>query len=107
MSNLIPFNRWSRERIKNMGKCMTSRHKRYPNDPKVKWISPKLPWWFIREFLWSWEGAKSPMELQEVIEGIYHRVVPDDEMFYVHYGDFKDTSIPSAHKEASILKEVL
>jgi hypothetical protein len=86
----IPFNEWSKERIKINGKCITSRHRKYSNDPRVEWISPKLPWWFIRKFLWKYEGAKSPEELQEVINNIYKRFVPDFEEFFVHYGDFKE-----------------
>ena len=85
---MIPFNEWSRERIKQGRKLCTSRHKSYANDPRVIWISPKLKWKFIREFFWQPEGANSPQELQEVIEGIYRRKVADDELFYVHFGRF-------------------
>lgn len=86
--NEIPFNDWSRERIRQGRKFCTSRHNKYDSDPKVIWISPKLKWGFIREFLWQPEGADSPKELQKVIEGIYKRKVPDDEMFYVHFGNY-------------------
>jgi hypothetical protein len=86
----IPFNDWSRERIAMGKKCCTSRHKRYPNDKRVRWISPKLPWWFIRDYLYQAEGAGSRSELQEVINGIYKRNVHDDEGFYVHFGEFKE-----------------
>ena len=85
---MIPFNEWSLERIRDNNKICTSRHKRYPNDPRVFWISPKLSWWFVRDKLWMDEGAKSPHELQVIIERIYRRRVPDNEEFYVHYGDF-------------------
>ncbi len=88
MSEKIPFNGWSKERIQNGCKRCTSRHKRYPNDPRVIYITPKLEWGFIRECLWEAEGADSPQELQEVIEEIYKREVTDDELFYVHFGDF-------------------
>lgn len=84
----IPFNSWSRERIHLRWKICTSRHKRYPKDKRVKYITPKLPWWLIRTYFWKAEGAVSPRELQNVIEKIYHREVPDDELFYVHFGDF-------------------
>ena len=86
--DIIPFNKWSMERIKIGQKKCTSRHKRYSNDPRVTWISPKLPWWFIREFLWRAEGADNPEELQGVIQDILNREVPEDEMFYVHFGNF-------------------
>jgi len=90
VNELIPFNDWSQERIDRMMKICTSRHKRYTKDPRVYYITPKLPWWLIRFYLFEAEGATSPAELQTVIEGIYKRVVPDDEMFYVHFGNFKD-----------------
>lgn len=86
----IPFNAWSKERIAKGIKRCTSRHKRYPNDERVTWISPKLPWWFIRKFLWEPEGATSPEELQEVIGSIYKREVLDGEQFYVHFGNFME-----------------
>ena len=88
MKDKIPFNNWSKERIKLGYKKCTSRHKRYPKDKRVTLISPKLPWWFIREIFWDDEGAESPEELQKVIENIYKRKVPDNEEFYVHFGDF-------------------
>lgn len=84
----IPFNAWSKDKIAKGIKECTSRHKRYPNDSRVKWISPKLPWWFIKSYLWMDEGAESPDDLQRVIEEIYKREVPDNEEFYVHFGDF-------------------
>jgi len=85
----IPFNKWSKTRILEGKKICTSRHKRYAKDERVYWISPKLPWWFIREHLFRQEGAESPSELQNVIEAIYKRAVEGNEMFYVHFGDFK------------------
>ncbi len=98
--DLIPFNAWSWERIRQGRKLCTSRHKRYSKDPRVYWISPKLPWWFIRTYLWEAEGATSSEELQQVIEKIYHRKVPDDELFYIHFGNFKEKL-----KSAKVKKE--
>jgi hypothetical protein len=86
--DLIPFNEWSRERIIRGVKHCTSRHKRYTKDFRVSYITPKLQWWFIRKYLWRDEGASSPEELQQVIENIYKRKVKDDELFYVHFGNF-------------------
>ena len=97
---LIPFNAWSRERIARGVKHCTSRHKRYAGDPRVTWISPKLPWWFIRTYLWEVEGAESPEELQSVIDGIYKRPVQADELFFVHFGNFKEKK-SAREKEAS------
>lgn len=90
MTDKIPFNRWSKERIAQGRKYCTSRHKRYPEDPRVTYITDKAPWGWIREHLWMPEGANSPKELQEVIEDIYKRRVEDTEEFYVHWGNFKE-----------------
>ena len=86
---LIPFNEWSKERIRQGRKFMTSRHKRYDKDPRVFMILPKMAWGEIRDKFWQLEGADSIMELQEVIESIYKRTVTLDEMFYPHLGDFR------------------
>lgn len=85
----LPFNAWSKERIRQGRKFCTSRHKRYPDDPRVFQILPQMPWHIIRDYLYTLEGADSPEELQEVIEGIMKRHVPDNELFYVHVGDFR------------------
>ena len=87
--DLIPFNEWSRERIKQNRKFMTSRHKRYDKDPRVIHILDKMQWGEIRDRFWQLEGADNPMELQRAIENIYHRVVPLHEEFYPHLGDFR------------------
>ena len=87
--DLIPFNEWSRGRIEKNSKFMTSRHKEYKEDHRVWKILPKMRWGDIRDKYWMLEGARSPDELQNVIEDIYKRKVPDDEMFYVHFGDFR------------------
>ena len=89
-NELIPFTEWSRERIAQGRKTCTSRHKRYTKDPRVYFISRKLPWGWIKKEYWKQEGADSSEELQEVIEKIYRRKVLDTEKFYVHYGNFKE-----------------
>ena len=86
--NLIPFNAWSRERIEQGRKLCTSRHKPYLKDERVTKIV-KYSWGMIKTLYWQEEGADSPEELQQVIEKIYNRKVPDTEMFYVHFGDFR------------------
>ena len=84
----IPFNSWSMERINLGRKLCTSRHIKYIDDERVEWITPELSWGFIKRYFWQVEGADSPEELQEVIENIYKRKVNDDEMFFVHFGNF-------------------
>lgn len=86
----IPFNRWSEVRIEKGMKVCTSRHAKHLNDKRVWWISPKLPLWFIKKYLWKPEGADNPEELQNVFNEIYKRNVPKNEMFYVHFGNFKE-----------------
>jgi len=89
LNYLIPFNEWSKIRIAEGRKHCTSRHKRYSKDSRVYYISPKLPLWFIKRFLWREEGANSLEELQKVFDSIYKREVLEDELFYVHFGYFK------------------
>jgi hypothetical protein len=86
---LIPFNVWSRERILRGVKFSTSRHKKYLGDGRVFWVSPKMPWGVIKKYFFGLEGADSPQELQGVIEDIYKRPILDDELFYLHIGDFR------------------
>lgn len=80
----MKFNSWSKKKIKLGKKRLTSRRYAYTDDPEVKFATPPLPWWFIREFLYRDEGADSPEELQKVINQIFRRRVKDDELFYVH-----------------------
>ena len=86
MTNL-PFNSWSRERILQGRKSCTSRHRLY-DDPLVT-HTVHLTWEWIKRFHWEAEGADSPEELQQVIEKIMRRKVPDDELFFVHFFDNK------------------
>jgi hypothetical protein len=85
----IPFNDWSKNRINFGMKHCTSRHKRYTKDKRVTWISPRLPYWFIKKYLCEEEGAINQLELDGVLFEIYNRVIPDTEEFYVHFGDFQ------------------
>ena len=86
---MIPFNLWSKQRIAEGCKVCTSRHKRYVDDPRVDYITELMPWGVIKKYLWRLEGACGPTELQNVIEGIYKRVVPDTELFFVHFGNYE------------------
>jgi hypothetical protein len=86
-SKHIQFNAWSSKRIREGKKWATSRNKPYEDDERVLGII-KLPWWFIRDYLYMVEGAESPEELQSVINQAQRRVVKDDDTFYVHFGNF-------------------
>lgn len=80
----MQFNAWSQKRIRLGMKRLTSRRIAYTDDPDVEYITPQLPWHFIKRFLWADEGAFTPEELQSVINGIFRREVGPDELFYVH-----------------------
>ena len=86
----LTFNAWSQEKIDSGDKICISRTKRYEDDPRVDWISPKLPLWFIKMFLWEAEGAKNPEELQSVINQIFRKKVDPSREFYVHFGYFDE-----------------
>ena len=80
----MKFNKWSQTRRELGIKQLTSRTKAYTDDKDVEYVTPPLPWWFIKKFLWKSEGAFSPEELQRVINQIHRRKVSPDKMFYVH-----------------------
>ena len=79
----MKFSKWSQERIRQGRKHLTSRTKPI-DDPDVKYITPPLPLWFIKRFLYRDEGADSPEELQRKFNQIFRRKVDDDREFYVH-----------------------
>lgn len=109
----IPFNAWSEERILQGRKFCTSRHKKYVYDARVLAITRLMPWGVIKTYLFDLEGADSPAELQQVVEEIYHRQVKDDEVFYVHFGNFggvdsekaKDSQAPGSGVGKKVLLE--
>ena len=84
----LKFNAWSQDKLRKGVKRLTSR-KNHTYDPQVLYDVGPLPWKFIREFLYyeGAEGAKSPEELQTVIDKIYARTgkpVADNDLFIVH-----------------------
>ena len=79
----MKFNAWSKKRIRNGTKTLTSRKIRC-SDPAVYCSFGPFPWWFIKRFLYRDEGAESPDELQRVINQIFRRTVAEHERFYVH-----------------------
>lgn len=81
----MKFNAWSKKRIKEGRKFLTSRKEPHYDDEHILEVLPHpLPWWFIKRYLWRDEGADSPEELQKVINQIFRRKVKNEEMFYVH-----------------------
>ena len=82
----LTFNPWSLKRIEEGRKFCTSRRSPH-GDERVLGVV-RLPWWFIKEHLYTIEGADSPDELQRIINQVQRRRVTDDEMFWVHFGDF-------------------
>ena len=88
MTNL-PFNDWSKERIKQGRKSCTTRIKEY-GDNRVDYIL-YVPLWFVKRHLWKLEGADSPEEFEKVWNEIHpmKRYSPG-QLVYVHFGDFKD-----------------
>ena len=82
----MKFNAWSKTRILDGRKTLTSRKKQYHDSDVLAVVGP-LPWWFIKKYLYRDEGAESPDELQRVINGIFRRTVGELEEFYVHILD--------------------
>lgn len=80
----MKFHEWSKVRIRNGTKRLTSRRENQESDPDVLYVVGPMPWQFITHYLYRAEGAESPEELQRVINQIFRRVVKPDEMFYVH-----------------------
>ena len=93
----MKFNSWSRKRLEQGTKRLTSRSTPQEADRDVEYVVGPLPWKFIREFLCREEGADSPEELQRVINQIYRSKVPDDKMFFVHV--LKDDFLSAIRKE--------
>lgn len=65
------------------------RHRKFPDDPRITYIMDRVPWWFIKGYLWDRVTAPSQEELQKSIDEIYGRQVKDDERFFLHFGNFK------------------
>lgn len=83
----LPFNKWSRERIKQGKKLCTSRSERYA-DSRVEFVFA-APLWFVKKYLWRDEGANSPEEFEEVWKNIHRGIFDAGRIVYVHYGNFK------------------
>jgi len=90
MSNqdLLPFAKWSQERIAQNRKFATSRSKRYSDDPRVMWITV-MPLEIVRDYLWQVEGADSPEEFEKVWRSIHRGHYNGEDEVFVHFGDFR------------------
>ncbi|MDD3492291.1 MAG: hypothetical protein PHZ19_02180 [Candidatus Thermoplasmatota archaeon] len=96
----IPFNGWSRQALLERGKMCTSRRERkkeygevgdyfYVVDRhRIKAIL-RLPLWFVKEFLYQTEGARSPEEFVAVWETIHTKTgyVPEQEVWVYFFSN--------------------
>lgn len=90
----IPFNKWSKEKLRLKRKFCTSRSKIYGEEKDyffvdgVKYIIKRiirLPLWFVRDFLWYLEGADSKEEFVEVWKSIYRGRFDENKEVYTHF----------------------
>lgn len=86
---MIPFNKWSKERIGQNRKFATTRDKAYLNEKCIISIA-RLPLWFVKEHLWQIEGADSPEEFEKVWRKIHRGQFEADKSYYVHFGNFAE-----------------
>jgi len=85
----LPFNKWSRERIKQGRKFCTSRSAQYTDDLRVQYIC-YLPLEIVRNCLFASEGADSPQEFEQVWRSIHRGKFNKEDFVYVHFGDFRE-----------------
>ena len=94
MTKMLPFNKWSQERIAQGRKTCTTRTKKY-NDPRVTSII-KCKLGYVKDRFWHAEGADSPEEFEQVWRDIHKQwgakegVFKPDQIVYVHFGDFRE-----------------
>ncbi len=84
----INLDEWSNKKIIEGKKMCEIREKKYLDDPRIDWITPKLPYSFIEEFLYFAEGADSPGELKDVLEKRFNKNICEEDRFFVHFGKF-------------------
>ena len=92
----IPFNEWSRDKLRLGLKTSTARSSVYGHEGDYffevkKKFAIKMVWrcplWFIRDFLFSLEGAETKQEFEKVWCEIHPKkrfMLPNEE-FYVHF----------------------
>ena len=92
----IPFNGWSKDKIRLQKKTATTRNQKYGETGDIFWVEKKmfkldlvikLPLWFVITELYPSEGAESMMELKKVWEDIHPRkgYVPEQIVWYHHW----------------------
>ena len=88
MTEKIPFNKWSKERIKQGRKLCTSRTRTW-DDPRVKmvWYAPLG---FVRDYLWQPEGADNPEEFERIWRSIFRGKFEENRIVNIHWGDFRE-----------------
>ena len=89
----IPFNDWSKERIKAGQKCATSRYKRYGKPGDTFMVDGetyelthvvKRRLGIVAYYYFEEEGAKNPQEFIQIWEEIHPKrgFIPDDIVWY-------------------------
>ena len=87
MTEKIPFNKWSKERIEQGRKICTSRTRKWKDDRVYLII--QLPLGIVKEWLYREEGANSPEEFEKVWRSIFRGNFNSERIVFVHFGDFK------------------
>lgn len=102
----IPFNEWSKERLRLKTKLATTRNKRYGKIGDtfvVQWVHPNIDYEFellavfrlklydVASQLYYIEGANSPKDFRKVWEDIHPRAGwQPDKLVYVHLFRLKE-----------------
>ncbi len=90
----IPFNKWSDGRLRAGQKVCTSRHKRYGDSGDYFYTAGgrfrlqkilELPLWFVRDYLYTLEGAETPEEFQAVWKSLHRGKFKAPELVWVHF----------------------
>ena len=84
----MDLDKWSNQKIIEGKKVCEIRERKYLDDPRVDWITPKLPYSFIKEYLYFAEGANSPEELKDILEKRFSKDICEDDRFFVHFAKF-------------------
>lgn len=89
----IPFNNWSKAKLREGHKVCTTRRTQKGKPGQFFMVGhmkfqilyvQKFPLWFIRDFLYALEGADSPEEFERVWKNIYGSFKRNQE-YYTHF----------------------